>query len=131
MPPLSPFVLTQRRISEPPSPEVYMSPIVPETPSAEDITRHMEQSRVTMEPPLTPPPTRRIVSNARDGFPQLEIVSLPRSPRRERVGSSPTTRPTVRGETSGTEAVRATDNVIKRLEDVSMFGFPSRLSQLS
>ena len=35
-------------------------------------------------PATMPPPIRQIISNARGGFPQLEMVNLPRSPTKQR-----------------------------------------------
>ena len=57
----------------------------------------------------TPPPIRQIISNARGGFPQLEMVNLPRSPTK------------LRGDRTYHEGDKArhVDTVVERLEGVS------------
>jgi hypothetical protein len=57
----------------------------------------------------TPPPIRQIISNARGGFPQLEMVNLPRSPTKHWGG---------RTYHEGDKA-RHVDTVVERLEGVS------------
>ncbi|KAI0315256.1 hypothetical protein OF83DRAFT_366659 [Amylostereum chailletii] len=97
------------------------APVPSNTDPVAEVTIQLKEIHVREEipkPPSTPPPTRRIVSNARNGFPQLEIVSLPVSPRtirRQNTISSPV-RPADKKEIG---SAQATQNVVERLGDVS------------